>query len=90
MDNLCKYHKFVYGKLKIVCPKEHVKEACKEGSHCKVIKICSLRHQKMCIRIVMEGLCHFGEKCAYKHKEISPFHYGSKENVHEDMKTLEE
>ena len=44
----------------------------------------------MCIRVVIERLCHFREKCAYKHKQISPFHYGSKEIVHEDPKTLKE
>ena len=44
----------------------------------------------MCIRVVMEGLGHFGEKCAYKHKQISPFHYRSKETVDEDLKTLKE
>ena len=38
----------------------------------------------------MEGPFHFGEKFAYKHKQISPFYYGSKETVHEDFKTLKE
>ena len=50
----------------------------------------SVRHPKMCIRIVIEGLSHFGEKLAYNHKQISPFHYGSKETVHGDPKTLKE
>ena len=52
------------------------------------IKPCSLRHPKMCIRIIIEGLCYFEEKSAYKHKQISPFHDGSQETVCEDPKTL--
>ena len=27
-----------------------------------------LRHPKMCKRIVLEGLCGFGENCAYRHE----------------------
>ena len=60
--------------MKSECEKKHLKEECKEGSHCKVIKTCAMRHPQMCRRYVMEGVCHFAEKCAYKHKTSSNSH----------------
>ena len=73
---------FGYCKLLNVCQEDRLKENAK--------KDLSVRHPKICIRIVIGGLSHFGEKFAYKHKQISPFRYGSKENVHGDPKTLKE
>ena len=69
MNNICNFHKFGYCKLKDKCEKEHVKGECSEGSYCKSIQTCALRHPKMCKRIVMEGLCQFGHKCAYNHRK---------------------
>ena len=47
-----------------------------------------MRHQKMCIRNVMEGLCHFGAKCAYKRKRMSNSQDDSKDTVSEDLQKL--
>ena len=68
MDNICKFHMFGYCKLQKECEKKHFEEECKEGSHCKAIKTCEMRHPKMCKIMVMEGLCHYADKCAYKHQ----------------------
>ena len=42
----------------------------------------------MCRTIALEGLCRFGEKCAYGHKRISNLTSLEHENVHEDVKVL--
>ena len=68
MEYICKYHKFGYCKMKDQCEKYHVNEECKEGSDCKNLTTCPLRHPKMCKRIVLEEHCVFREKCAYNHK----------------------
>ena len=68
MDSSCQFFKFGYCKLKDDCEKNHVKEECRDGLQCKAIKTCSLRHPKMCKRVVLEGLCRYGEGCAYNHK----------------------
>ena len=88
MDNLCKFHKFGYCKLKTQCEKQHVNKECAEGSHCRVMKTCPLRHPKMCKRIVMEGVCHYGEKCAYNHKKVLKSQDGNNDKVLEDVKAL--
>ena len=49
-----------------------------------------MRHPKICIRIVMEGLCHFGAKCAYKHKRMSNSQDDYKDTVSEDLQKLRE
>ena len=68
MDSACPFFKFGYCKLKDDCARVHVKEECKDGLQCKVIKTCFLRHPKMCKRIVLEGICGYKERCAYNHK----------------------
>jgi hypothetical protein len=87
MDYICKHYKFGYCKLKDKCEKYHVKEECRDGIHCKAIKACPLRHPKMCRRIVLEGLCGFGEKCSYNHKTRLNIHG---DDIHEDVKKLRE
>ena len=42
----------------------------------------------MCKRIVLEGLCGYGEKCAYSHKIRSNLLSLENENVHEDVEIL--
>ena len=49
-----------------------------------------MRHPKMCIRTVMARLCHFGAKCAYKHKRMSNSQDYSKDTVSEDLQKLRE
>ena len=90
MDYICKHNKFGYCKLKDECEKYHVNEECKDGIHCKAIKACPLRHPKMCRRIVLEGLCGFGEKCAYNHKTRLNLHGVDNDDIHEDVKKLRE
>ena len=41
---------------------------CKEGSLCKEVKFCPLSHPRLCRRILIEGSCGHGQKCAYNHK----------------------
>ena len=88
MEDICKFNKFGYCKYKNECKKNHVKEYCKDGQNCESVKLCTSRHPKMCKRIALEGLCRFGEKCAYSHKRISNFTSLEHENVHEDVKVL--
>ena len=42
----------------------------------------------MCKRIVLEGLCGFGEKCAYRHEIRNNFIDLEHESVNEDVKIL--
>ena len=79
MENICKFYKFGYCKLRDQCEKNHVKEECKDGSHCKAIKICVLRHPKMCKRFVFEGICGFGDMCSYNHKKVLNQHGSDKD-----------
>ena len=78
----------MYCMLKEKCEKEHLKEECSEGSYCESIQTCALRHPKMCKRIVMEGLCHFGNKCAYNHKRIYHSQSIHADDVHSDLQKL--
>ena len=88
MENICKFYKFGYCKLRDQCEKNHVKEECKDGSHCKAIKICVLRHPKMCKRFVFEGICGFGDMCSYNHKKVLNQHGSDKDELKEDIKNL--
>ena len=90
MNNICNHHKFGYCMLKDKCEKEHLKEECSEGSYCESITTCALRHPKMCKRIVMEGLCHFGNKCAYNHKRIYHSQRIHTDDVHSDVQKLKD
>ena len=38
MEYICKFYKFGYCKMKEQCWKYHIKEECKDGTHCKTIK----------------------------------------------------
>ena len=44
----------------------------------------------MCKRIVLEGLCRLGEKCAYKHRRMLSDQSGEHDNVVEEVKKLRE
>ena len=89
MEGLCQFHKYGFCKLKDECPNLHVKEECTNGLFCKTIQSCALRHPKMCRRMVLEGLCQFKDKCAYKHKKT--MNSQSVDNdVHEDVKKLKD
>ena len=57
MEHICKFNKFGYCKYKNECKKNHVKEQCKDGQNCESVKLCTLRHPKMCKRIALEGHC---------------------------------
>ena len=88
MEYICKYHKYGYCKLKDQCEKYHVNEECKEGSYCENIKICPLRHPKMCKRILMEEPCGFQETCAYNHKKRYNYQNTEIDTLHEEVKKL--
>ena len=84
-NNVCKFHKFGYCKLKDKCEKEHVNRECPDGSHCKGIQTWALRHPKMCKRIGMQGLCHFRENCAYNHKRKDNWKSDHKNDLHDGV-----
>ena len=90
MNNICQFHKFGYCKLKDKCEKEHVNRECPEGSHCKGIQTCALRNPKMCKIIVMEGICHFREKCSYNHKRKDNWKSDYNNDLHDNVKKLKE
>ena len=64
-QNVCGHFKFGFCKYKESCRKKHIKEIC-ENSSC-VIKICNLRHPKICKFYREFGRCKFTDGCAFKH-----------------------
>ena len=44
----------------------------------------------MCKIIVMEGLCHFREKCAYNHQRKDNWQSDYNNDLHDDEKKLQE
>ena len=76
--------------MKDQCEKYHVNKECKEGSDCKNLTTCPLRHPKMCKRIVMEEHCVFQEKCAYSHKRKTNYQIKEINTLHEEVKLLKE
>ena len=90
MNNMCKFYKFCYCKMKENCEKEHVKEECLEGSFYKSIQTCVLRHTKMCNKIGIEGLCQFGNKCAYNHRRAFTSQCIYTDAVHHDVQKLKD
>ena len=62
---MCGHFKFGFCKYKESCRKKHIKEIC-ENSSC-VIKICNLRHPKICKFYREFGRCKFTDGCAFKH-----------------------
>ena len=44
----------------------------------------------MCKRIVIEGLCHFGNMCAYNHRRISTSQCNYTNAVHQDVQKLKD
>ena len=47
-----------------------------------------LKAPQMCKRMVLEGLCGFGEKCAYSHQMRSSSLSRENQNVHEEVRIL--
>ena len=82
------FYKFGFCKFKQSCKKDHVKEECRSGIYCEHIKTCTLRHPKMCKRIILEGLCQFGEKCAYRHYRRPNLQGEGNANVLEKVNSL--
>ena len=88
MDSACYFFKFGYGKLKDYCAKVNLREECKVGLQCQVIKTCSLLHPKMCKRIVLDGICGYKERCAYNHKIGFEVNNVNDDAIQEDFKNL--
>ena len=59
-----------YCKYKLNFRKRHKDELCPEEHNCKS-KECSLRHQKACKYLFIEGVCRFGEGCSYSHEKVN-------------------
>ena len=62
---VCSWNKFGYCRHKETCRKKHVKEIC-ENPSCE-IKMCSLRHPKLCKYYRDHGFCKF-DPCMFSHK----------------------
>ena len=65
-----------------------LKKNVETGIYCEQIKTCALRHPKICKRIILEGLCPFGEKCAYSHYRRPNLQGGGNDNVQEEVNSL--
>ena len=68
IEVICNFNKYGYCKFQNECENKHEDRKCSDGSQCKEVKTCPLRHPKMCRRMLMEGFCGRGQKCAYNHK----------------------
>ena len=76
--------------MKDQCEKYHINEECKEGTDCKNLTACPLRHPKMCKRIVMEEHRVFKDKCAYNHNRRINSQTKEINTLHEEVKILKE
>ena len=65
-ENVCKFHKFGFCRMKNDCPDFHPSEDCTEKV-CNVSK-CVKRHPQPC-RYFQAGSCRFGDSCKYNHKK---------------------
>ena len=63
-------------------------EVCKEGTDCKNLSVCPLRHPKMCERTVMEEYCVFQDECAYNHNRRINSQTKEMNTLHEEVKIL--
>ena len=88
MEEICRYHKYGYCKFKESCTSYHAERECENGYNCPNIKACRLRHPKMCKKMVLEGHCRLGVRCAYRHKPRLISHHEDTKTLHEDMKTM--
>ena len=63
--NVCDFNKYGFCKFKSTCRKPHIMEICSKND-CE-IRVCSLRHPKLCRYFREIGYCKFGEWCLFKH-----------------------
>ena len=64
-QQVCRYHKYGFCKLKENCPNKHFKKICPGG--CSSINACDLRHPKTCRFFRDDGFCRNENRCAYRH-----------------------
>ena len=87
-QDVCEYDKFGNCKFNVDCEKHDVVGECDQGNTCPTVKICNLRHPKMWKRIVIDGYCGLGDKCASRHKiKLHSDHHETK-YLHKDIKNM--
>ena len=67
-QNVCRYHKFGHCKFSEKCRLMHINEIC--GNHECNIKLCNLRHPRVCNFFRDYNRCKFGQWCSFKHEQI--------------------
>ena len=65
-QNICKYNKFGFCKLRNQCPNPHTATICNKDS-CDVTS-CRMRHPMPC-RLLAAGNCKFGDLCQFDHRK---------------------
>ena len=88
MEIICNFNKYGYCKFKDECDNQHEDIECNNGSLCKEVKICPFRHPRMCKRMIMEGFCSRGQRCAYNHKTRLSHDNKEIKSLEEDIKNL--
>ena len=65
-QNVCRYHKFGHCKFSEKCRMMHIDEIC---GNCECdIKICNLRHPRICNYFRDYRRCKFGQWCSFRHE----------------------
>ena len=93
MAAVCKYNQKGFCKFGDHCRNRHINEIC--GSVVCAVEDCGLRHPLACRFHILNGLCKFGNSCAYLHKDseekLKIGHLEIKLNATEDrVKELED
>ena len=69
-QSICKHNQTGFCKFKLCCRNKYQNGICPEEAGCSS-RECPYRHPKACRNFSGEGICKFGEYCAYKHKKIN-------------------
>ena len=67
---ICKHNQTGFCRFKLGCRNKHENGICPKEARCSSSK-CPYTHPKACRNFSREGICKFGEDCAYKHEKIN-------------------
>ena len=85
-QNVCRYFKFGFCRFKEMCRFMHISEVC-ENPSCE-IKLCNLRHPRICNFFRDYNRCKFSEWCAFKHVENNTHGSDSMKEIIEKLDNL--
>ena len=85
-QTVCNYFKYGYCKFVDKCNYLHVQKICDIDS-CDV-KLCNMRHPKLCKFYREYGRCKFGEWCAYRHTNENDKTSHDVSKISSEVKTL--